>query len=162
MIPYDDNYMMYDRREHRYVLTENFVREKMNIELSSLMDTSFSVDVTNEARLFLDRVSRTVYGYIYRLCPHRYAKERELAFDEKMRDVLRDAMAEQITYIIFNGDLSLYSGLNASGGGTESSRIRSAEIAPIVRDILTNTGVVRIAVPKREREIEPDYVGENY
>ena len=101
-----------------------------------------------------------VYGHIYRLCPHRYAKERELALRGELRSVLQSAMAEQITYIIFNGDLSLYCAIGSARGDADT--VRRSEISPMARDILINSDVVRIAVPRGCRDIEPSYEKEDY
>ena len=162
--PYSDNYMTYDTSEHRYILTDAFVREKMNIELSDLFDTSAATaDIANEKARFLDRVSLMIYGFIYRLCPLRYVKERELALDASCRIPLRQAMAEQIRYIMFNGDLSLYSGVNAvSGTQLEAKRLREGEIAPMAKDVLAAAKILQIAVPPNVREIEPRYEEEWY
>ena len=162
--PYSDNYMTYDMSEHRYILTDAFVREKMNIELSDLFDTSAATaDIANEKARFFDRVSLMIYNFIYRLCPLRYRKERDLALDATYRITLRKAMEEQIRYIMFNGDLSLYSGVNAvSGTQLEAHRLREGEIAPMAKDVLAASGIIRLAVPPNVREIEPRYDEEGY
>lgn len=162
--PYSDNYMTYDTTEHRYILTDDFVREKMNVELDDLLDaSSTAADIANEKAKFLDRVSLMVYNFIYRLCPLRYHKERELALDVTCRTPLRQAMAEQIFYIMFNGDLSLYSGVNAvSGTQLEARRLRESEIAPMAKDVLASAKILQLAVPPNVREIEPRYEEEGY
>lgn len=161
--PYTDNYMRYDASVHRYVLTDEFVLEKMNIVLDELLDTSGGADIANEKAKFLNRISLAIYNYIYRLCPLRYRKERELALDAECRAPLQNAMEEQILYIMFNGDLSLSSGLNAvNGTQLEARRLRQSEIAPMAKDVLAAAKIIQIAVPSHVREIEPRYEEEGY
>lgn len=156
--PYSDSYMKYSASEHRYVLTEQFVRERMNIDLEALTDTSVCIDISAEKTVILERISNTVYAYIYRMSPFYYAKERQLAQNAAFRLPLRRAMEEQLRYVIFNGDLSLASGVSvAEDSAIDSKRMREAEIAPLAKDILISAGIVSIAVPRFEREIEPKY-----
>ena len=156
--PYSDNYMTYDKESHRYVLTNERVIQKMNINLGALLDTPYSVDISAETEQFLDRISRMIYGYIYRVCPHRYAKERELALESEHREHLMSAMEEQIRYVMFNGDLSLYCALDTHVA--EASR--KGEIAPLARDILASSDIIKMAVPRNSRDIEPQYEKEEY
>ena len=162
-MPVSDRYMAYDANAHRYVLTDAFVCEKMNISLEPLLDNSLSLDLANGKAMLLDRVSAMIYSYIYRLCPLYYYKERELALVEAYREPLMLAMAEQLRYVIFNGDISLASGLDIHGGSALDRRaMRSREIAPMARDILSSAGILQICVPPGVREIEPRYVEEGY
>ena len=156
--PYSDTYMTYDTESHRYVLTSEFVIQKMNINLGALLDTPYSVDISAESGQFLERISRMIYGYIYRVCPHRYERERALALEEALREPLMRAMEEQIRYVMFNGDLSLYCALDTHVA--EASR--NGEIAPLARDILASADIIKMAVPRNSRDIEPQYAREEY
>ena len=161
--PFSDSYMRYDKSSHRYVLTDRYLKEIMNVDIDALIDTSVCIDVYKEKSIFLDRISSVIYSYIYRSCVHYYAKERELAMDRSLRLPILKAMEEQVRYVIFNGDLSLAGGVNVfEGTAIENSRLRRSEIAPIAKDILIGVGIVSIGVPRFQTEIEPHYEEEGY
>ena len=63
--PYSDNTMTYDVTKHRYILTEEYVRQ-MGIDLSLVLNTDFSPIPASVPGLFLDRVSKLVYSNIYK------------------------------------------------------------------------------------------------
>ncbi len=162
-MPYSDNQMTYNERAHRYVLTQECVLEDMNIDLGAVLNTSDVADVASAAEKFLDRVSMQIYAWIYRVNPFRFRTERELALNPNIRPYLYDAMKEQVFYVLNNGDLSALSGVNVDTGMTvEERRKRSAEVAPLAKDILIDAGIVRAFVPLYEREIIPNYQGEGY
>lgn len=159
-----DNHMKYDTAKHRYVITNDYVREVMNVELSDVLNTSGSVaDTANMPEIVLDRVSALIYGYIYRNSAYTHRQERELALDGTHRPHLRDAMAEQLTYILTNGDVSAFSGVNAVSGLTvDPIRMRQAEIAPLARDIIESRGLVSRAIRWGCRDITPTYEEDGY
>lgn len=159
-----DNYMKYDMRKHRYVLTNDYVREVMNVELSDVLNTSGSVaDTANMPEIILDRVSAQIYGYIYRNSAYTNRKERELALNGTYRPHLQDAMAEQLTYILNNGDVSAFSGVNAVSGLTiDPIRMRKAEIAPLARDIIESRGLVSREIRWGMRDVAPTYEEDGY
>lgn len=161
--PYTDAKMEYDREEHRYRLTEMYVLQRMNRNLSAMLaDHGGASDTSNEAWVLLDRVSRQIYGYIYAstACPMR--RERDMALDAGYRKHLRDAMAEQLVYILNNGDMTAYTGINLETGMTvDPARMRRGEIAPMAMDILARCGLSRVSITDW-RDITPDYDGEGY
>lgn len=160
---YDNNEMFYNKRKHRYVLTEECVLEDMNIDLGVVLNTSDVADVANAASKLLDRVSMLIYGYIYKTVPFRYKTERALALEDENRQPLYDAMKEQLLYMLNNGDFSNLSGINLDNGMViEQSILRGAEIAPIAKDILIDAGIVRAYIKKNEKDISPNYEQEGY
>lgn len=160
---FDNNEMFYNKRKHRYILTEECVLEEMNIDLGVVLNTSDVADVANAAENFLDRVSTLVYRYIYKVVPFRYKKERALALEDEYRAPICEAMKEQLLYILNNGDFSALSGINLESGMViDQARLRSAEIAPLAKDILIDSGIVRAYIPKCERDITPRYEEEGY
>lgn len=160
---YSDNYLSYDKLRHRYVLTERYVEEIMNVSLSEILDTSNSVlDVSNIAGILLSRISMQVYNFIYNCTVLKNKCEKRLALDETLRQTLTDAMAEQLIYIINSGDVSAYSGVNVSSGAVINQKDkRLSEIAPIAKDIIINSGIIHCYLT-RERDIEPTYDEDDY
>ena len=160
---YDNNEMFYDKRKHRYVLTEECVLEDMNIDLNVVLNTSDVADVANAPRKLLERVSMLVYGFIYKLVPYRYKTERMLALDDEYRDYILEAMQEQLLYILNNGDFSGLTGVNLDSGMVIDQRaMRTAEISPIAKDILITSGIINVSIKKYERDITPLYAEEGY
>lgn len=162
-MPYSDNQMIYNKSLHRYVLTQSGVRQGLNIDLTSVLNTSDVADKANAAERFLDRVSMIVYSWIYSVNPFRFRTERELALNGDIRPFIFAAMKEQVLYILNNGDFSALSGVNIDTGlAIDESRKRSAMVAPLAKDILIDAGIVKAFVPLYEREIVPNYTGEGY
>lgn len=159
-----DNYCVYDMNKHRYVLTTTYALEIMNIELSEVLNTSGGVsDVANMPEIILERVSVMIYGYIYANSAYVNAKERELALIDRYRPHLIAAMAEQLTYLLNNGDVSAYSGVNAVSGMTiDAARMRFAEIAPLARDILEMREIISRRILSFKFDDEPSYEEDGY
>jgi hypothetical protein len=73
-----------------------------------------------------------------------------------------EAMEEQLIYVMTNGDLSAFNGVNLdTGTAIDPDRMRRAEIAPMARDILTRCGLCSVVIDY-QRDITPDYDGEGY
>ena len=165
MKPYSDDHMIYDTADHRYRLTELYVLQRMNRNLSAILaDHGGASDTANEAGVLLDRISRQIYAYCLRSTPTPYKREQVMATDHAKRVAIRDAMAEQLVYVLNNGDLSAYTGVNLDTGATiDPNRMRMAEIAPMARDILITHG---LATPTfsllNDRDITPRYSEEGY
>lgn len=161
--PYSDTRMRYDMSAHRYVLKEEHVLEKMNIDLRDVLNTSASADVGEAVKVFLGRISSEVYGFIYRTVAHRYSTERMLAKDAEAREMLLRAMEEQLLYVLQNGDLGAFSGVNVSSGTVvDRASMRKAEIAPLAEDALFEIGFVNSIIPRDRMDISPNYAEEGY
>lgn len=107
--PFDDDSMFYDFDKHRYILTEEHVRQ-MGIDLSLVLNTDFSPMPASVPALFLDRVSKLVYSNIYRYGRSKKEKEYLLACNPELREVIRDAMLERVAYVVDSGDMSTKTG----------------------------------------------------
>lgn len=164
MKPYSDDHMIYDTADHRYKLTEAFVIQRMNRNLSEILaDHGGASDTANEAGILLDRVSRQIYAFCLRATPTPYKREQMMALDPAKRVAIRDAMAEQLIYVLNNGDLSAYTGVNIETGATiDPARMRAAEIAPLARDVLLTHGLCSPSFSLYDRDITPRYSEEGY
>lgn len=162
--PYTDDYMIYDGTVHRYRLTELYVLRVLNRNLSDVLaDNGAASDVANEARALLDRISKQVYAYVLRCTATPSRRERAMAIDGSLRAPIMEAMAEQLIYIINNGDLSAYTGINLdSGMAIDPDRMRAAEIAPLAKDTLARCGLSSVVINPWERDIAPKYEEEGY
>ena len=164
MKPYSDDHMIYDTDDHRYKLTEAYVVQRMNRNLSEILAVNGGAsDTANEAGILLDRVSRQIYAFCLRATPTPYKREQMMALDPAKRVAIRDAMAEQLVYILNNGDLSAYTGVNIETGATiDPARMRAAEIAPLARDVLLTHGLCSPSFSLYDRDITPRYSEEGY
>ncbi len=165
MKPYSDDYMIYDSLDHRYRLTEKYVLQRMNRNLSQILaDHGGAFDTSNEPSVLLDRISRQIYSFCLRSTPTPYRREQMMALDHGKRIAIRDAMAEQLVYVLNSGDLSAFSGVNIDTGSTiDPVRMRQGEIAPLARDILITHGLASPSFSLRyDRDITPQYGEEGY
>ncbi|MCI8945058.1 MAG: hypothetical protein HFE33_05255 [Clostridia bacterium] len=120
-MPLNDEYMIYDYRKHRYMLTEKAVLELLGENLNDLTDGN----VTLKNKLLMD-ASADVYGYIYEDSRSPDYIERIMALDEDLRPTIQDMLLAQLEYTLYNGKLSLYAGINlAKQSALDISRIRN-------------------------------------
>jgi hypothetical protein len=162
--PITDAHMSYDYTAHRYKLTELYVLQMLNRNLADVLaDNGAASDVAKEPSILLDRISKQIYGYCMRCTATPYLRERRMALDILLRPHIAEAMAEQLIYVLNNGDLSAYTGINIDTGmAIDRDRMRQAEIAPLALDVLTRCGLASVAINPWERDITPNYKEEGY
>lgn len=163
MNPKTDNHLTYDTAVHRYKLTELGVLQRLNRNLGDVLaDNGEASDPRNEPNILLDRVSRQIYGYVLSHTATPRRRERQMALDPAYRAPIMEAMEEQLIYILSNGDLSAFNGVNLDTGMTvDASRMRMSEIAPMARDILARCGLLSVVIDCRQ-DIIPKYEVEGY
>lgn len=158
MKPITDIYMRYDYQAHRYILTDTYVSDILNRDLTAILsERGDASDIAKEHQLLLERVSKVVYNYCLRSTTTPNKRERDMALDPSLRRGIMEAMGEQLAYMLQNGDLSLFSNVNLDGGVIDRGLMRQAELSPVALDILVRIGVGRCGVDFRQRDIEPRY-----
>ena len=162
--PLTDSHMAYDRATHRYRLTELYVLQVLNRNLHDVLaDNGAASDIAKEPGILLDRISRQVYAFCMRCTATPFIRERRMALEGGLRSAIMDAMSEQLIYVLNNGDLSAFTGVNVdTGAAVDAGRMRQAEIAPMAKDILAQCGLANVIIDPFTRDIEPDYEGEGY
>lgn len=161
-MPQNDYAMTYDKSRHRYILTTEDVLVNLNINLHAELRTNgLAADEANEADKLLDRVSRIVYQHIYSHASRPRKMERRLALDPGLRDIIREAMEEQLLYILANGDYTNLSGINTETGAAYTESIRAATVSPIAGEILMNAGLLFVGIDWLP-DITPAYDEEDY
>ena len=102
--PYNDKYMRYDMRTHRYVLTVDYFIDVMPVELARR--TQNNVQSQNTVNALLDRASNLIYGY---LAKHNDAQTIQyiIAKCPSARQIIMDALGSQCVYMFTVGDLTL-------------------------------------------------------
>ena len=102
----NDEMMIYDERKRRYILTEACALQ-YNIDLKKELNAGGAPAKNNLPAQILDRISRTVYNFIF-LHGDRESKLETLEeYDDYYRPFILDAMVEQLLYFMVNGDLLL-------------------------------------------------------
>lgn len=139
--PRDDEIMKYDYTMHRYVLTEQGVLTELGENLDVILNATGDADSSTLAQRILKRVSQTVYMYIYRDTANEEWLEYILATYPPLRNRVKEMLQAQLLYMLMNGDLGLYSGVNvAKGQIMDIDKLRDrARVAPEVEDLALQT-----------------------
>ena len=110
--PYDDEYMIYNYRMHRYVLTDKAVFDILGENLNVILVDA--EPVTKNA--FLKKVSNTLYEYILSASQSPDYIEYIMAKDGSLREMIQDMLISQVEYMLANGAVDSYSGINMAKG----------------------------------------------
>lgn len=139
--PFDDGSMIYDYNVHRYILTESGVETELGEDLKLILNATGDANPSSLAERFLRRVSQTVYMYIYRDSANEEWLEYILAVHPSLRAVVKEMLQAQLMYMLMNGDIGLFSGVNvAKGQLMDINALRDrARIAPEVEDLALRT-----------------------
>lgn len=109
IMPFNDNYMTYNIKEHRYVLTYDGA-SKSNIELKEVM---YSTEFVNS---YLDLLSRTVYAIFSKNKDSKYYDKQlwHLSHSRKNREAIKTIFMDLMWYNYTSGGfMTLYqSGIN--------------------------------------------------
>ncbi|MBQ8357876.1 MAG: hypothetical protein IJX39_08745 [Clostridia bacterium] len=138
---YNDDMMTFDDVKQRYILTNECALAN-NVDLGKELNSTGVPSRSNLPAQILDRISRTVYNFIY---SHgdRYGKEKELAENDYYRPFIKDAMIEQLLYFMVNGDLSVVARVDAQTGREFSRAAKlDAAYAPEMQNILAQSGIL--------------------
>lgn len=146
-LPYNDERMTYDYYDHRYVLTPDHVRNELNVDLESRLNTHGTANRATLAVSYLKRVSREIYNYIY-AHNDQLLLEYICAKSETARRVICAAMEEQVLYWLANGDVGLMTGVDPKRGSyAEQKTVRRAMIAPNAEGLLETMIIPEISAP---------------
>lgn len=114
--PYSDENMEYDYDSHRYVLTEKCVLDELNINLNSRLNNRGSANNQSVAKFILDEISSSIYLHIYASSNQDDLKEFLCAKCPSARKIIKDAMKQQLLYLLASGEIARYSGVNVKTG----------------------------------------------
>lgn len=136
--PYNDEYMTYDYRAHKYRLTPFAVREMLAVSLEDRLNARGMTDKAAAPVAFLRVISDEIYAYIYSCNDKNLVQEFLAAKHPAARNILMEAMLAQVTYTLLNGDVSNLSGIDIRKGMAMDKRaLNEARIAPVAVDILS-------------------------
>ena len=158
--PYDDEYMKYDYDEHRYILTERAVLDKSNINLAERLNHGGEVNIERVAHIFLDEISEFVYSQIFDYSSQPAIQEYQIAKIPSARNVIMRAMLKQVDYVLVNGFLNQYSGVDLKKN-SKIDGISGRYLAPLAKSILSSplgeTKVPLLYAGKYAMIFEPKY-----
>lgn len=98
--PYSDDFMKFDEPTQRYILTEQDVRENLDINLQKRLLNSDAINTV------LRQVSTQVYSYIHKFNANNRWQDYVISKTKKGREIIKEAMEQQLIYFLTNGDLS--------------------------------------------------------
>lgn len=110
-MPINDEYMIYDFRNHRYMLTEKAVFEEVGVNLNDITGGNVT-----DKNLFLKRVSTDVYSYLLENSRSSDYIEYILAVDTDLRPMVQSMLIAQAEYTLLNGSISMFAGINLAKG----------------------------------------------
>lgn len=143
-MPRNNKYIYYEKDAHRHILTADYMRDKYSISLDSVIDTTGDIAPETAPKRFLNQVSLTTYGYIYRYSKNMKVTEYLLANNDDYIDCLQEAMG-QLAYsmLLQNTNISILTGVNLeSGKEVDRATIREDTIPVSVEDILRRGGLL--------------------
>lgn len=103
--PFDDADMTYSMATHRYTLTVDCVKRELGIDLGVALDSTDDLNPSTLGSRTLEMISRHIYRFIYSAnSANKNYTEYRLAKDANCRQVLKEAMLDEVFYAIKNGD----------------------------------------------------------
>lgn len=136
MAPFDDSVMIYDYNEHKYYLTPTGVTEAIGVNLDTALNAS-AVRNPQAVRNFLDRVTESVYEYIYEGCNSPEYIEWLLACNVGLRRHIKRMLLAQVRYALENNFIDDFAGVNIATGAVIDKGVlpSSRRVAPEVRNL---------------------------
>ena len=163
--PYNDEYLVYDYENHRYILTERAVLDKLNTNLVERLNVGGSANKERAVNAFLDEISELVYSQIYDYSSQWEIQQYQIAKVPSARNVIMRAMLKQVDYVLLNGFINQYSGVDMKKGSIMQG-FSGKYLAPLSKSILSNnlteTGVPLLYAGKYSMIFKPNYEEENY
>lgn len=98
--PISDNYMTFNEKENRYVLTEQDIISNLGIDVNERLKNPDAVSS------LLNQISIQVYRFIHQFNVDNAFQDYVIAHTEMGRKIIKSAMEEQFIYVMVNGDLS--------------------------------------------------------
>ena len=120
---FSDDYMIFNEKSKRYVLTQKCLFDQYGIDLIDRLDN------VNQVNAVLNQISIQIYTFIHSFTIKNNVQDYILHNFDSARDILRRAMEQQAVFYCYNGDLSK----------TLDKEKREMYIDPIAKDILSET-----------------------
>lgn len=102
--PYSNEDLIYDFKTHKYILTKDCVLKELGIDL----DRKYRGKSGN-SQIILKRVSDLIYAHIHKHNANTLLQDFIIAKTESGRNIVKEAMLNQLLYMSMVGDLSMSS-----------------------------------------------------
>ena len=129
--PYSDDYMTFDEATGRYVLTEKYMLDRYGLDLYNRANERNSTNQQLAVQAILKQCSNVIYNFIHGYSIHNRRQDHIIATVPAMRNVIMDALGEQLIYMSQVGDLSR---------STDPEK-RKLAIDENAKNILINSGI---------------------
>lgn len=104
--PYSDDFMVFDEENKRYVLTNEYVRQRLGIDLiGSANERDFS-NAEIAIKHFLEEISDDIYNFIHAHNVNTAKQDYLIANVPSLRNIMQKAMGQQVIYARMNGMLA--------------------------------------------------------
>lgn len=114
--PYSDELLFYDKTLHRYVLTPKAVLVSLNVNLADRLNNRGSNSAEDNASAVLRQISLEMYNFIYKHNSQWLYVQKLLAKCPSARDIIMQAMLQQVAYYLVNGQIDKFSGVDLRNG----------------------------------------------
>lgn len=116
--PFNDDYMVYDINAHKYRLTSKACYDILGINLNDagILNPTGDANATTLPDRFLAQVSNTLYNWIYAHTTDRLWLEYLLAKYDSCREIVQQALLNEVIYTLRNGQLGFEAGINLIKG----------------------------------------------
>lgn len=119
--PITDDSMYYDKEEHMYILTKDYVFRKTGIDLTLYANPMYVTDVNLYVNGILRAISNQIYSFVYdHNEPFSYYQEYLMAKSPLARENIRKALLLQVQYVQRNGKLNEFAGTIVSFNSTNA------------------------------------------
>lgn len=135
--PKSDELMTYDFDEHRYILTGKDVLDELGENLAVRLNKGRANNIENVVKNFLDMISSDVYDFIYTTNIKNKEQCYVIATTETGRKLIKRAMEQQVLYVLTNGDLNLFAGVDVRKG-VVMEHFEDRAISPKAKRTLSN------------------------
>lgn len=118
-MPISDDYLVYDKQMHKYVLTTVCATVELGLNLNQIFNDENDANKSTLANRALKEISNKLYNYIYSFNPrYKLYTEYVLANNEDAREIIKECLKNELLYNIKNGDFYNYAGVNLAKGIT--------------------------------------------
>lgn len=104
--PYSDNFMVFDELSKRYVLTNDYVMQRLGVDLAGTANERGLVNPSTAVQHLLEEVSDDIYNFIHAHNANTEKQDLLIAHVPSLRLIIQKAMGQQLLYSRMNGFMS--------------------------------------------------------
>lgn len=101
--PYSDEFMTFDEETQRYVLTNEYVMQRLGVDLAGTANERGLVNPQIAVKHLLEEVSDDIYNFIHLHNLNTAKQDMLIARIPSLRLIIQKAMGQQLLYSRMNG-----------------------------------------------------------